>query len=106
MNAAIAVDRHSVAEVPVEHQTDAVVEPGTAAVTPAENDPPSFGSVMAISVPIAMVAFFVLTTVGMTAYRGDFVGALGLAAYLAIWTGLGFGFIFGGAYWAMQQPHD
>jgi len=112
MNAAIAIDRRGIAETPVEEASDLAQEAGTeeplgveAEVEGTDPTPPSFGAVQAVSVPLAVIAIFVLTTVSMTAYRGDVVGAMGVAVYLAIWIGLGFGFIFGGAYWAMRQPH-
>ena len=112
MNAAIAVDRRGIVETPVEGSSDLTPEVGVEVPLEAEveveatdSKPPSFGAVQAVSVPLAVIAIFLITTVGMTAYRGDVVGAMGVAAYLAIWIGLGFGFIFGGAYWAMRQPH-
>ena len=104
MNAAIAVDRPSVAPVQADDWADDVSEP--ASVEPrTKDDAPSFGAVMAVSIPLGMLAIFVLATVGMTMYRGDFVGAMGVASYLAIWIGGGFGFIFGGAAWAVRQSH-
>lgn len=104
MSAAIAVDRPPIAPVRADEQVEEVSQP-TGDESASTKGAPSFGAVMAASIPLGMVAIFVLATVGMTMYRGDFVGAMGVASYLAIWIGGGFGFIFGGAAWAIRQPH-
>jgi hypothetical protein len=61
-----------------------------------------FGTWLARAVPTTMAFIFVLATVGLYAYRGDFLGALGVGSFLAAWIGFGVGFLIAGIKWGLQ----
>ncbi|MGI9596730.1 MAG: hypothetical protein ACR2QK_11250 [Acidimicrobiales bacterium] len=94
MNAAIALD---------DTRTPAVDKRRTD-VQPAKNRlARGFGRWQLWSVGLSMLAVFGTVVAGMTWYNGEVVAAVGLGVYLAIWLGLGFGFLIGGVAWSLEQ---
>lgn len=86
-------------EVPEEVSPPAPTEP-TVAPAPTQI---GFGAAQARVLPAAILFVFALTTIGLYAYRGDLAGSVGIAAYLSMWLGGGFGFLGGGILWAIGE---
>lgn len=99
MNAATALPQaHSIAPRPVASATVAA-EP----TTEVSNEPRSFASYQVEAISISVLTVFVFTAGFHFATQGGAIDALGLALYIAIWIGLGFGFLIGGVRWGIEQ---
>lgn len=68
----------------------------------APSEPRSFASHQAQSMTICMLGVFVGTALIHYTYQGGLAQALGLATYLGIWIGGGFGFLVGGVRWGLE----
>lgn len=68
--------------------------------------PRGFGVTQLRSIGLSMLVVFVVVAVSLNAYNGEGWGAVGIAAYLAMWVGGGFGFLVGGVAWSIANGHD
>lgn len=104
MNAAIALpEAHSVTSAPVEAARGEVASGEAEQTTEVPSEPRSFASYQAQGIAVAVLVVFVGTAGFHYATQGGAIDALGLALYLAIWIGLGFGFLIGGVRWGIEQ---
>ena len=68
----------------------------------APTGPRSFASFQAQSMTVCMLGVFVATALIHYGMQGGVAEAIGLAVYLAIWIGGGFGFLGGGVRWGLE----
>lgn len=59
----------------------------------------SLGSCLKIGMTGTIAFVFVVSTVLMYLYRGDFVESAGIGAFFAFWLGSGFGVLVSGVWW-------
>ncbi len=112
MNAAIAIPESgsTVSDRAADTHDDVVdsapvtsTDSGSASGSASGHSRAGFGLRQLVSVGLTMLAVFGLTVASMTYYNGQVLAAVGLGIYLAIWLGLGFGFLIGGISWSLAQ---
>lgn len=105
MNAVLLRENELTTAEPLETEapTEVVTPEIPAVVDQPKPEPIGFGAAQLRVLPLAILTVFTLVAVGLYAYRGDLVGSMGIALFLSMWLGGGFGFLGGGILWSIGE---